>query len=164
MNPNSLRSIFISLSLIAFAACQSEGITLYSQIAKEGLTTAAVHFKLPEDALLTTPQNIFIRLRNDNAYPYANIFLLGTIKTGNRILLQDTLEYAMTTPDGQWLGTGFTEVKESKLWWKEGFVFPSDRPITLAISQAMRNNGEEQGVNALKGILSVGITVEPQQQ
>ena len=47
----------------------------------------------------------------------------------------------MAAPDGSWLGTGFSEVKESKLWWKEGVVFPKERPIFIQVSQAVRNNG-----------------------
>ena len=64
-------------------------------------------------------------LRNDNTYPFANIFLIASLTAGGELVTQDTLEYAMAAPDGKWLGTGFTEVKESKLWWKEGVVFPA---------------------------------------
>jgi len=60
------------------------------------------------------------------------------------------------------LGTGFSEVKESKLWWKEGVVFPKERPIFIKVSQAVRNNGAAEGVSNLKGILSVGISIEDQ--
>jgi hypothetical protein len=68
----------------------------------------------------------------------------------------------MAAPDGKWLGTGFTEVKESKLWWKEGVVFPAARPLKISISQAVRNNGVAEGVSKLKGIVAVGISIEDQ--
>ena len=29
----------------------------------------------------------------------------------------------MASPEGKWLGEGFLEVKESKLWWKESVIF-----------------------------------------
>ena len=107
-------------------------------------------------------KNVFIRLRNDNTYPFANIFLIASLTAGGELVTQDTLEYAMAAPDGKWLGTGFTEVKESKLWWKEGVVFPAARPLKISISQAVRNNGVAEGVSKLKGIVAVGISIEDQ--
>jgi hypothetical protein len=69
----------------------------------------------------------------------------------------------MAAPDGSWLGKGFTEVKESKLWWKEGVEIPSKKPLVIELSQAMRNNGEPLGVKALRGIVSVGVSIEAQE-
>ena len=68
----------------------------------------------------------------------------------------------MANPDGSWIGKGFTEVKDSKLWWKEGVVFPKERPISISIGQAVRSFGKEKGVSRLKGIQSVGISIEDQ--
>ena len=78
-------------------------------------------------------------------------------------MLQDTLEYAMAAPDGSWLGIGFTELKESKLWWKKGIKIPTERPVQIEISQAIRVNGSATGVTELKGIVSVGISIEDQE-
>ena len=68
----------------------------------------------------------------------------------------------MASPNGEWLGSGFTEVKESKLWWKEGVIFPKERPLFINLSQAVRNSGAVEGVSKLKGIISVGISIENQ--
>jgi hypothetical protein len=35
----------------------------------------------------------------------------------------DTLEYQMAEPDGTLLGNGFTDIKESKLFFKENVKF-----------------------------------------
>jgi gliding motility-associated lipoprotein GldH len=135
---------------------------VYKTTAEEGLSTTPVTFELPEQAIDTLTKNVFIRLRNDNTYPYANIFLIARLTAGGERITQDTLEYAMAAPDGKWLGTGFTEIKESKLWWKEGVVFPKARPLTISIAQAVRNNGVAEGVSKLKGIIAVGISIEDQ--
>ena len=79
-------------------------------------------------------------------------------------MLQDTLEYAMAKSDGTWLGKGFTEVKESKLWWKEGIVIPKGKPLIVEISQVMRKSGNIEGITALEGIVSVGISIEAQEE
>ena len=129
---------------------------------KEGLGTSPVVFDLPEEVVQSQRKNVFIRLQNDNSYPYSNIFLLVSLVGGDEVLIQDTLEYAMAAPDGTWLGKGFTELKESKLWWKEGVVFPEKRPLKIKVAQAVRNNGSAEGVFKLEGILSIGISIEDQ--
>ena len=72
----------------------------------------------------------------------------------------DTLEYAMSAPDGSWLGKGFTEVKESKLYWKEGVALSDSLRYRVQITHALRAQGEVSGIEALPGILSVGLAVE----
>ncbi|MGA1776578.1 MAG: gliding motility lipoprotein GldH [Flavobacteriaceae bacterium] len=151
------------LLLFLVCSCHSEkGYTEYKSLANEGLGTSAVVFELPKAAVQSGSKNVFLRLQNNNSYPFANIFLLVSLTAGDELVIQDTLEYAMAAPDGTWLGKGFTEVKESKLWWKEGVVFPEKRPLKIKVAQAVRNNGSAEGVSTLKGILSVGISIEDQ--
>ncbi|MDX1542827.1 MAG: gliding motility lipoprotein GldH, partial [Christiangramia sp.] len=63
--------------------------------------------------------DLFINIRNNNDYQYSNLFLITEIKFPQGKVISDTLEYEMTKPDGEWLGTGFGDVKENKLWYKE---------------------------------------------
>ena len=151
----------IYLILIGLFSCNSDnGFTKYKSLSNKGLSDEPVIFDIPEKAIDGGLKNLFIRLRNDNTYPYSNIFLIASIIAGEELITQDTLEYAMANPDGSWIGKGFTQVKESKLWWKEKMVFPKIRPISISISQAVRNNGKADGVPSLKGIVSVGISIE----
>lgn len=73
----------------------------------------------------------------------------------------DTLEYAMAKPNGEWLGTGFLSVKESKLIWKEQWTPEVLPPYTLELAQANRATNEVNGAEKLNGIVSVGIALEP---
>ena len=158
-----VKSLVGLIVLFICMSCNSDNsYTDYKTIAKEGLSTIPIIFNLPEEAIDSGIKNVFIRLRNDNSYPYANVFLIASLQAGEEQVTQDTLEYAMAASDGSLLGTGFSEVKESKLWWKEGVVFPKERPIFIKVSQAVRNNGAAEGVSNLKGILSVGISIEDQ--
>ena len=50
-------------------------------------------------------------LRNTEKYPYSNIFLITTLQAPNGKAYIDTLEYAMATDQGEWLGDGITGVK-----------------------------------------------------
>ena len=75
-------------------------------------------------------------------------------------VLVDTLEYQMARPDGTLLGVGFSDVKENKLWLKEGYVFPKSGTYQLKVEQAIREIGEVEGVQKLKGISEIGIQID----
>ena len=104
--------------------------------------------------------DLFITLRNTNEYQYNNLFLITELNFPNGKQFIDTLEYAMAAPDGSWLGKGFNDVKESKLWYREGVRFRESGNYTLNISHAVRKNGNVQGDQQLKGITEVGVRVE----
>lgn len=104
--------------------------------------------------------NIFINIRNDANYPYSNLFLIAELTFPNGETIKDTLEYEMALPDGEWLGKGYGSLKENKLWYKENIVFPSSGVYTLQLSQAMRKNGNIEGIEHLEGITDVGYQIE----
>ncbi|MDO5607783.1 MAG: gliding motility lipoprotein GldH [Capnocytophaga sp.] len=112
----------------------------------------------PTDTL--SQRNIFIMLRNDQRYPYSNLFLITRMEMPDRQIIVDTLEYEMANAQGEWLGYGYSGVKESKLWYKEGVAFPVRGKYLFKIEQAMRKNGENEGINILDGITEVGIRIE----
>ena len=159
---NRIKEFVILLVIsLSFTNCeQKKGYSAYQSIGEKGLGTSPIIFEIPENVLDTLRKNIFLRLRNNNNYQYSNIFLIVSLTAGEEQITNDTLEYSMASPDGKWLGEGFSEVKESKLWWKESVIFPEERPIKISISQAVRNNNVNNGVEKLKGIVSVGISIE----
>ena len=65
----------------------------------------------------------------------------------------------MAKPNGEWLGSGFSSVKESKLWWKENWQPQTTAPYTIEIAQANRVNGREKAAPQLEGIISVGLSI-----
>ncbi len=118
-----------------------------------------VEFKLPEiDSI--KKYNLFINLRNTNDYQFNNIFLIVSMNFPHGKTVTDTLEYRMAHPDGSWMGQGIGTVKENKLWYKEGVAFSEKGNYTLDITQAMRNNGDVEGVTKLEGISDVGFSIE----
>ncbi|MBT8311404.1 MAG: gliding motility lipoprotein GldH [Flavobacteriaceae bacterium] len=107
-----------------------------------------------------TRYNLFINIRNDNTYPYSNLFLITDLSFPDGTVVRDTLEYEMALPDGQWLGKGYGSLKENKLLYKENIVFPNSGVYTFEVAHAMRQNGSVEGVNNLIGITDVGIQIE----
>lgn len=105
-------------------------------------------------------KNLFLQIRNNNDYQYSNLFLITKMSFPDGKKVIDTLEYDMTDNTGKFLGSGFSDIKENKLFYKEGIVFPVTGNYTLSVSQAMRKNGEVEGIEALEGITDVGFRIE----
>ena len=113
-----------------------------------------------EDIDTIQHHNLFINIRNDNSYPYSNLFLITELTFPSGEVVKDTLEYEMAYPSGEWMGKGYGSVKENKLWYKENIVFPKKGVYTLEIAHAMRKNGKVEGVESLEGITDVGFQIE----
>ena len=108
---------------------------------------------------INSPTNLFLYLRNDDEYPFANIHLITTLENPIGEKLVDTLSYTMATPDGEWLGEGLL-VHESKLWFKEAYHFRVVGEHRLTIKPAMRHHDHAESIDVLKGITEVGIGIE----
>ncbi|PJB12465.1 MAG: gliding motility lipoprotein GldH [Flavobacteriales bacterium CG_4_9_14_3_um_filter_40_17] len=120
--------------------------------------SAVVFNFYPPDTL--KPYNLFINLRNNNDFGFSNIFLITELYFPNGLIQTDTLQYMMTNPKGEWLGNGFTDLKENKLWYKENMRFPSLENYQIHIKQAVRKTGDVEGIKELKGITQVGFRIE----
>jgi gliding motility-associated lipoprotein GldH len=77
---------------------------------------------------------------------------------GNKIV--DTLQYQMADKSGNFLGKGFTDIKENKLFYKEEKLFPQSGKYIFNIHHAMRKNGEVNAISLLKGVQDVGFSIE----
>ncbi|EAR02712.1 gliding motility lipoprotein GldH [Maribacter sp. HTCC2170] len=110
---------------------------------------------------MDTVQNhhVYINVRNDNTFLYSNLFLIAELDKPNGDTVTDTLEFIMAKPDGTWLGKGYANTKENKLWYKENIVFSSSGVYTLRLSHAMRKNGNLDGIINLEGITDVGYEI-----
>ena len=114
-------------------------------------------FKAPDTI---NQYNLFINLRNNSDYRYSNLYLITEINFPYGQVLSDTLQYEMAKPNGEWLGTGFGEVKESKLWYKENFRFSEEGEYSVKVQQAMRHRDSTSGIEDLHGITEVGFRIE----
>ena len=129
----------------------------YKSVGNAWHKDSIVTFNLPElDS--TKRYNLFINLRANNAYKFNNLFLIVALEMPNGFTKVDTLEYQMADPDGTLLGDGFSDIKESKLFYKENVRFRSKYKVS--IKQAVRENGKVPGVKALDGITEVGFRIE----
>jgi len=103
--------------------------------------------------------NLFINLRNTKDYEYSNLYLITRMTFPDQTQVLDTLEYEMTDSDGRFLGSGFSEIKENKLFYKEKVRFQQSGSYLFQVKQAMRKHNEVRGLESLKGVKDVGLSV-----
>jgi gliding motility-associated lipoprotein GldH len=151
-------SALLLLLVILFSSCDKKRV--FDQYKSVGTTwhkDSIVTFNLPElDS--TKRYDLFVNLRANNDYQYNNLFLIVALELPNGFTKVDTLEYQMADPQGTLLGEGFSDIKESKLFYKENVRFRSKYKVH--IKQAVRENGKVPGVKALDGITEVGFRIE----
>ena len=107
-----------------------------------------------------TPKNLFLNTRITNDFKFSNLFIIVKLESPKGKIKIDTLEYQMTNPDGSLLGEGFSDVKESKLWYKENYIFNETGKYKLQIEQAVRETGKVKGIEKLEGITELGFRIE----
>lgn len=151
---------FIIVLSCVFMSCDSNRVfDEYKSVPKKWHKDSVVSFKInPPDSI--NAYNLFVNLRNTNAYKYNNLFLIVEMVFPHGKTVKDTLEYKMAEPSGKLLGTGYGDVKENKLWYKEQVVFNEAGEYTVNIQHAMRENGKVNGVTELDGVMDVGFRVE----
>ncbi|MEI6865068.1 gliding motility lipoprotein GldH [Flavicella sp.] len=104
--------------------------------------------------------DLFIQVRNTNEFEYSNLYLITELQYPSGFHVIDTLEYKMADSFGRWLGSGFTDIKENKLYYKENFEFSEKGTYGFNIQQAMRKRNELEGIQSLKGVSDVGFRIE----
>ena len=152
---------FFLVITVCLISCDSNRVyDQYQSIPENGWNRDSIVKFNVSDMDTIQPYHLYINLRNNSQYNYNNIFLITEMNFPNGKVISDTLEYEMAYPNGDWMGTGFGEIKESKLWYKAGVRFPEEGTYQINIRQAMRKNGKANGITNLKGITDVGFRIE----
>ena len=165
-NPKTVKmfrnNIFLNVLSFAFiiVSCDSNHVfDEYKSVPNAWHKDSITSFKInPPDSI--KPYNLFVNLRNTNTYKYNNIFLIVEMVFPHGKTITDTLEYRMADANGKLLGSGHTDIKENKLWYKENVVFNEKGEYIVRIQHAMRENGKVKGVVELEGITDIGFRIE----
>jgi gliding motility-associated lipoprotein GldH len=146
-----------------FTSCDSNVVLdEYRSIPDQWHKDEIIEYRFtPPDTL--NPYGLFVNIRNNSDYKFNNLFLIVEMNYPHGKIDKDTLEYRMTNPEGEFLGKGFSDVKENKLWYRgydKPFVFSESGDYSIKIQHAMRENGEINGIDKLEGILDIGLRIE----
>lgn len=99
------------------------------------------------------PKNLVFVVRNNNDYPYSNLRLITKVEQDKKLISTDTLNYVLAKPNGEWLGTGFGDTKETLFQYKLNYKFPKNGNYSVKVVHAMRRN-------VLPGIEDIGIKIQ----
>lgn len=152
--------LFLFILFMIIVGCDSNRVfDSYKSVPNIWHKDSVVSIKVnPPDS--TKAYNLFVNLRNTNDYKYNNLFLIVEMVFPHGKTITDTLEYRMADPSGKLLGTGYTSIKENKLWYKESVIFKEAGEYTVNIQHAMRENGKVNGVINLEGVTDIGFRIE----
>jgi gliding motility-associated lipoprotein GldH len=153
-------SIIIFL-FIFITSCDSKSVFNQYKTIKNASWEAnqKVNFKFTIHDTISK-RNIFINLRNNKNYQFSNLYLITALNFPNGTKIVDTLQYKMTNARGEFLGSGFSDIKENKLFYKESKVFPTSGAYTFNVYHAMRKNGQVDGIQYLNGVTDIGLSIE----
>ena len=157
----SLKSsfLFIIIAGLLISCDKKRVFDEYQSVGNAWNMKKEVIFELPKIDTLKK-YNLFINLRANDDYKFNNLFLIVSMEQPNGLTKVDTLEYEMADVDGALLGDGFSDIKESKLYYKENLKFKASENNKIHIKHAVRQTGKIVGVQDLEGITEVGFRVE----
>lgn len=152
----SILFLIITLSLVS---CDKKRVfDEYKSVGKAWHKDSIVSFDLPKIDT-TKYYNLYLNVRDNDNYPFNNLFVIVSMEHPGGMTKVDTLEYQMANADGTLLGDGFTDVKESKLYYKERVKFKAGT-YKVHVRQAARQTGKVTGVEKLDGITEIGFRIE----
>jgi gliding motility-associated lipoprotein GldH len=97
--------------------------------------------------------NITFELRNNNFYPYQNLWIFYAETPPARLTeKRDTLECMLADEFGKWLGKGIS-LYQSAFPLRSRYTFPAKGSYTFSFRQGMRND-------SLAGIREIGLRIE----
>lgn len=153
-------SLFLLFALLLLISCDEKRVfDEYKSVGNAWNKDSIVSFNLPKlDA--SKKFNLYVNVRDNDDFPYSNLFLIVSMEQPNKKIKVDTLQYEMANADGTLMGDGFTDVKENKLFYKQNQSFTQKGNYKVHIQQAVRQTGKIVGDKELKGITEVGFRIE----
>ncbi|MBP5364475.1 MAG: gliding motility lipoprotein GldH [Bacteroidales bacterium] len=97
--------------------------------------------------------NLWIQIRNENDYPYSNLWLFIDVVSPDGQMARDTLECILARPDGSWLGGGWGSLYSLQCPYRLNSHFAQSGNYTFRMAHGMRDDD-------IRGIHSLGLRIE----
>ena len=143
---------FVFVMILSLSSCNGNEEVVMNSVDNQWNKNKVQEFDV-NIANHQSPKNLIFVVRNNNSYPFSNIRLIASLEQGKKVLSVDTLNYILAKPNGEWLGKGVGEVKETQFIYKSDYKFPSDGSYSIKVLQAMREN-------VLPGIEDIGLKIQ----
>ena len=145
-------SVFVMLAMSLCCSCNKDVVyNQYQPIQHKVWEQSSEFFFVFDIQDIAIPYNLFLHVRNNDTYPYQNIWMLFELKNDS-IARKDTVEYYLADDLGKWKGSGLT-LFQNQFVLHEKYHFPDTGQYTLNIRHGMRDE-------RLKGIEDIGLWIE----
>lgn len=101
---------------------------------------------------ISVPYDLVLEVRNNNLYPYQNLWLFYNEEQPIGPLKKDTIECMLADEFGKWYGHGIS-LFQSSFPLRQAYYFPHEGQYTFSFRQGMRHD-------ALPGIQEIGLRIE----
>ncbi|EEY82172.1 gliding motility lipoprotein GldH [Parabacteroides distasonis] len=102
---------------------------------------------------ISVPYDLTLEVRNNNMYPYQNLWVFCSEELPIGPLKRDTIECMLADEFGKWYGDGIS-LFQSSFPIRSAYYFPVKGQYTFSFRQGMRND-------QLPGIQEIGLRVLP---
>ena len=151
-----LKGIIAALTCSLFFSCEKP--PLYDQYQAINNITwekdKAYYFTF-EVKDISVPYDLTLKVRNNNLYPYQNLWIFCNEEWPIGPLRRDTIECILADEFGKWYGHGIS-LYQSSFPIHSQYKFPHAGQYTFSFRQGMRDD-------ALKGIQEIGFSIRPSQ-
>ncbi|MDR1119886.1 MAG: gliding motility lipoprotein GldH [Dysgonamonadaceae bacterium] len=144
--------LFLIFCAVLLVACSRQELFCRFQAIEESVwhRDSVVRFEVSVSDTLS-PCNVSIALRNNDRYPYKNIWLFVSVQKPSGELRRDTIECQLADNYGKWYGKGIS-LYELSIPYETGFTYSQSGVYVYTIAQAMRDD-------FLTGMSEVGLQV-----
>ncbi|MDH6305475.1 gliding motility-associated lipoprotein GldH [Parabacteroides sp. PF5-5] len=153
---NSIVCILVCLISFLFSSCESNIVyNQYQAIDNVSWEKDKEYYFTFQIEDVSIPYDITFETRNNNLYPYQNLWVFLSEEQPIGSLKRDTIECLLANEYGKWVGRGIS-LYQSGFPVRTNYMFPNKGQYTLSFRQGMRND-------ALKGIQEIGLRIEKAQ-
>ncbi len=139
------------LCIILFSCTNSAYYEKYQTIEGQWDKNKELFFIYEIDDSLAS-YNLLLEIRNNNLYPYQNLWLFCSEEQPEGTLRRDTIECILADDFGKWKGTGIS-IYHISVPIRTKYIFPNKGKYTFIIRQGMRDD-------RLRGIEQIGVRIE----
>lgn len=142
--------LFVCTCLIAFA-CDQPLFEQYQAIEHDAWEKDNAYYFTFEIKDASIAYDLTLEIRNNNLYPFQNLWILGQTIYPDSTVRRDTTEFQLADEFGKWKGKGISIFQSSQPLLQR-FYFPQAGQYTMGIRQGMRQD-------ALPGIQGIGLRI-----
>ncbi|MCX6242716.1 MAG: gliding motility lipoprotein GldH [Bacteroidetes bacterium] len=154
MRGNFSGLLFVPALILALLACNMNRFYRETQCIPDGIWNSKEKVAFSVNISDTAKRySLYINLRNDVNYPFANIYMFLDTRFPDGRIARDTVECQLADYDGRWLGKGSGSIKSNRFLFQKAVRFRQKGNYAFTFEQAMRTS-------ELKGIRDVGLEIE----